>query len=202
MIAELLALAALSLFLFFFFFPSSQSFCFQIVVLSSWETHFEVTCTPTKCWKKGIMATRMFLQLVEILLTLSDCHFEWESKHILIRVLQAAVFFSLCLWQKKRSANCSVWSHVWGLSILMQLPGSMPALRFAFYVSVYITYTLKTSERFQFLSALIIRKHAPAFCPPPISHYIQYCSNIRPDSRGIEETHVVNEYVNMLLNWD
>lgn len=56
------------------------------------------------------------------------CHFEWENRAVLIRLSEAGPLWLWLLW-KKGSANCDVWCHVWGLSVLMWLPGSVSAPR-------------------------------------------------------------------------
>lgn len=88
------------------------SFCFQLAPLSSWETRSEVTWSGGK---KGLGRARMFLQLGEILLSLSNVIWN-EKASVLIRLFKVKGP-RLWLWEGGwRSANCSGWCHVLDLS--------------------------------------------------------------------------------------
>lgn len=151
----------------------------------------------------------MFLQLVEILLTLSDCHFEWERKHILIRVLQAGVFFRLWRWQKKRSANCSVWSHVWGLYFDAMAWKHACSLLCSLCLYLYHIHSHKKRRKKNFWGVSISQcSDHQKTC----SYFLSTSNISRWHTVLIAEKlkklihhvfiHVVNEYMDMLLNWD
>lgn len=114
------------------------SFCFQIELLSSWETGSKVTCAPEKWRKKGIRPRKNVFTVWWNITNLVKCHLEWESKHILIRLFKVEGP-RLRLWERVGQL-IALFDVMFGI-ILMWLLGS---LLFALLPS-YITHTSEWS---------------------------------------------------------
>lgn len=149
---------------------------------------------PCKVMEKKDYATRNVFAVSWNITNLVKCHFEWESKHILIRIFKGR---ALQTEEKRRgSASCNIRCHVWSLPPLWRDCLEACSLSCcALCVSLCCTHThnqVKSTERSLSSQHCNLHKRFSSTSSPP-------CSELQPlyvcITEGLAFVHICISFV-------